>query len=377
MKTYIVIGAGILGASTAYHLTKRGAEVTLIDRKDLGQATEAGAGIVCPWLTQRRNKPWYRLVKAGTNYYPTLIQQLEEEGETETGYARVGAINIFSNEEKVDKKIELALKRREDAPEMGAITKLSPMETKALFPPLSDEYWSVHISGAARVNGAALRNALISGAKKNGAAVIDGNAALIFEGSKVTGVSVNEKPFDADRVIVTGGAWAKELLEPLGMNFLVSSQKAQIIHLQMPDTDTSSWPVVMPPYNQYMLTFEGGKVVLGATHEDDVGFDYRATMGGIHEIMDKALKVAPGLANGTYVETKVGFRPFTPGFLPMMGPVPHVDGLFAANGLGASGLTSGPYLGLELAKLVLGESTELDISDYDIAGAFADDLLNS
>jgi D-amino-acid dehydrogenase len=377
MQTYIVIGAGILGASTAYHLAKLGANVTLIDRKDLGQATEAGAGIVCPWLTQRRNKPWYRLVKAGTKYYPTLIQQLEEDGETETGYAKVGAINIFTTEEKVDKKIELAFKRREDAPEMGEVTKLSPTETKALFPPLSEEYWSVHISGAARVNGAALRNALIRGAEKNGATFIYGDASLVFEGLKITGVTVNEKTLYGDKVIVTGGVWSKELLEPLGMNFLVSSQKAQIIHLKMPYADTSSWPVVMPPYNQYMLAFEDGKIVLGATHEDDVGFDYRVTMGGVHEIMDKALKVAPGLASSTYVETKVGFRPFTPGFLPIIGPVPDVEGLLVANGLGASGLTSGPFLGLELAKLTLGDPTELDMNDYDPAGAFEQNNDNS
>lgn len=51
MKTYIVIGAGILGASTAYHLAKAGVRVTLVDRQDLGQATNAAAGIVCPWLS--------------------------------------------------------------------------------------------------------------------------------------------------------------------------------------------------------------------------------------------------------------------------------------------------------------------------------------
>lgn len=51
MKSYIIIGAGILGASAAYHLAKAGAEVTVIDRKHPGQATDEAAGIVCPWLS--------------------------------------------------------------------------------------------------------------------------------------------------------------------------------------------------------------------------------------------------------------------------------------------------------------------------------------
>ncbi len=54
MKSYIVIGSGILGASAAYYLAKAGAEVTVVDRKDIGQATDAAAGIICPWLSQRK-----------------------------------------------------------------------------------------------------------------------------------------------------------------------------------------------------------------------------------------------------------------------------------------------------------------------------------
>lgn len=89
MKKYIVVGAGILGASTAYHLAKAKAEVIVVDRKDIGQATDAAAGIVCPWLSQRRNKAWYQLAKGGAKYYPTLIKELEKDHEKNTGYARV------------------------------------------------------------------------------------------------------------------------------------------------------------------------------------------------------------------------------------------------------------------------------------------------
>ncbi|MCF6138423.1 NAD(P)/FAD-dependent oxidoreductase [Pseudalkalibacillus berkeleyi] len=369
MKKYIVVGAGILGASTAYHLAKAGADVMLVDRFDQGQATEAAAGIVCPWISQRRNKAWYRLVKGGAKYYPTLIDQLEEDGEVNTGYRKVGAISLHTDEKKLEKMIDRALKRREDAPEIGEITRLSPSETKALFPPLSEAFSSVHISGAARVNGRALRNALMNAAEKNGAKVCKGDAVLVYEGQRITGIEMNGERYNADQVMLTTGAWSKELLEPLGYTYHLSSQRAQIIHLEIPDEDTSNWPVVMPPNNQYLLGFDGGRVVVGATHDDDVGFDYRVTAGGIHEILHKAIGVAPGLSESTLLETKVGFRPFTPGFLPIIGTVPEVEGLLIANGLGASGLTSGPYLGEQLAKLALGQAIELDLNDYHVTGA--------
>jgi D-amino-acid dehydrogenase len=369
MKTYIVVGAGILGATTAYHLAKAGADVTLVDRHDLGQATDAAAGIVCPWLSQRRNKAWYQLVKSGAKYYPTLIKELEVDGETDTGYTRVGAISIHTDQKKLDKMEERLHKRREDAPEIGEITRLSPRETKLLFPPLSEEYGSVHVSGAARVNGRKLRNSLVNAAKKNGAIFLQGDASIVTQNNRVIGVKAEGRTLLADQVIVTTGAWSKELLQPLGVNFLVTSQKAQIVHLEVPHTDTSNWPVVIPPNNLYLLTFEDGRLVVGATHENELGFDYRVTMGGIHEIFHKALSIAPGLANSTMLETRVGFRPFTPGFLPVIGPLPNYQGLLLANGLGASGLTSGPYLASQLANLALGRSIEIDLGDYDVAGA--------
>jgi len=373
MKRVIVIGAGILGASTAYHLVKSGMEVTLIDRKDMGQATDAAAGIVCPWISQRRNKAWYELVKGGARYYPTLIEQLEQDGEKDTGYKQVGAISLHANEEKLEQMAERARKRREDAPEIGEITILTPKETKELFPPLAEEYGSVYISGGARVNGRALRDSLINASKKRGVSFIEGDASLLVEGRAVKGVTIAGRDVLAEAIIVTGGSWSRELLEPLGIQFLVTPQKAQIVHLKLEETDTSGWPVVMPPNNQYLLSFEDGRIVVGATHEDEAGWDKRITAGGINEVLSKALEIAPGLANSTWLETRVGFRPFTPGFLPVFGAIPNYHGLYAANGLGASGLTAGPYLGAELAKLILGQPIELDISRYNVEEALSND----
>src|SRR5690625_2466508 len=98
----IIIGAGIIGSTAAYKLSKQGAEVTVIDRNENGKATDAAAGIVCPWLTQRRNKAWYQLAKGGAKIYPSLMAELEEDGETETGYSKVGAITIRNIDQKLD-----------------------------------------------------------------------------------------------------------------------------------------------------------------------------------------------------------------------------------------------------------------------------------
>lgn len=375
MKKVIVVGAGILGASTAYQLAKLGADVLIIDRKDKGQATDAAAGIICPWLSQRRNQAWYRLAKAGARFYPELIRELEREGETDTGYAQVGALSIHHEVGKLNKMEERAQLRREDAPEIGDITPLDEQDTHDRFPLLGKEYRSIQISGAARIDGRALRDALIRSAQRNGAALINGDAKLQFESRRVIGVTVGYENYAADQIIVCAGAWANQLLEPLGIDFKVSYQKAQIMHLQVHDhQDTGSWPVIIPPSDQYLLSFDDQKIVIGATHENDIeGYDTRVTAGGMQEILDKGLALAPGLMNSTFEEVRVGFRPFTPGFLPIMGTVPGWDGLITANGLGASGLTMGPFIGSQLAKMALGMELDIDVADYDVRTAMNED----
>jgi len=369
MKEFIVIGAGILGASTAYYLAKSGAKVTVVDREDVGRATDAAAGIICPWLSQRRNKAWYSLAKNGAAFYETLIGDLKEDGEVETGYKRVGTVSLHTVQDKLNKMEERAVQRRQEAPEIGTVRQLTASETNSLFPPLAEEYSSVHVSGAARVNGRALRQSLVHAATKHGASFILGSARIEHTEGKITGVWVDDKFYTTDCIIVTAGAWADELLKPLGINLQLTTQKAQIFHLELDNEDTGDWPVVMPPNDQYILAFENGKVVIGATHEDEKHFDCRVTAGGLHEVLDKALSVAPGLKDSTFMEARVGYRPFTPNFLPVIGEVTGYEGLLLANGLGASGLTVGPYLGEQMAKLALGHEVSIDLSLYDVGQA--------
>lgn len=369
MKSLIIIGGGILGASAAYEAAKAGAQVVLVDRADSGQATGAAAGIVCPWISQRRNKAWYQLAKSGAKYYPQLIKELEALGETETGYKRVGIVSIHEDS-KLDKMEAKARERKEDAPEMGTIERLSAAQTKDLFPYAGNEYGSLYVSGAARVDGQAIRDALTGAARKLGAEIIAGNAVLLLKEEQVTGVRAAGQNFYADSIVSAGGAWAPELFAPLGLAMDVVPQKAQILQLQLHESGTGDWPVAMVPYGQYIVPFADGRIVAGATHENNAGFDTKLTAGGIHHILDKVLDVVPGLAAAELKGASTGFRPSTLSALPFIGQVPGHGNLFAANALGSSGLTAGPYLGAQLAKLAMGEAVDIDLGDYSIEDVF-------
>lgn len=336
MNHFIVVGAGILGASIGYHLAKTGFGVTIVDRQERGQSTDAAAGILCPWLALRRKPAWHRLARAGVRYYPTLIRNLEAEGQTETGYAQVGALFLNQDVGKLRWLERLARERRQDAPDMGDIILLSSHETRELFPPLDERYASLYIRGGARVDGRALRDALIQAARRHGASFIQGEVCLMHENRQVNGVTVNGQFYRGDTVFVTTGVWVNSVLASLGVTMRVRPKKGQILHLQSADADTDDWPVVRAPGGFYLLSFSAGRIVAGATHEDEAGFDIRATAGGMRELLTNMLTVAPGLKGSAWLETRAGLRPYTPGGMPVVGRLPGYEGVVIANGLGGT-----------------------------------------
>lgn len=360
----VVIGSGIVGASAAYYLARKKVDVTIVDNEHQGNATAAGAGVVSPWLSDRGDL-WYEIAKHGARYYHTLVSDLADDGETHTGYKKVGTLYVSKDEAELAEMCAALEEKKLDAPEIGDIQLLSPEQARDKFPPLHEEFGAVFVSGGARVDGRLLRDALKRAAQKHHAKFIQGIAELVHQEHKVVGVKVNDKIIEADHVIVAAGVWAPELLAPLGVTLNIQPQRGQIAHITLPGMDTSNWPVISPGSSHYMVAFDDSRVVAGATREDGTGFDYRLTTGGVHEVLTEALSVAPGLSEGTLSELRIGFRPMGLSLSPLIGKVDQIEGLLVANGLGPSGLTMGPYVGKLVSQIVLGEDIELDLTPYD------------
>lgn len=360
----IVVGAGILGASTAYHLVRQGATVTVFDRFDTGRATAAGAGIISPWASMVDDPDFYAVAAAGARYYPQLVAYLHEDGEDDLAYRRVGSLVVPEDPALLDGVEQKLAARRPGAPEMGVVRRLTPAEATALFPPLAPGRAALHIEGTARVDGRRISAAMLRAAQKRGAVLRGDVKAIEAADGQVRGVRTAEGPVEADVVIVTGGAWAPPLLAPLGVTLNVQPQRGQIVHLRLAGADTSLWPVLQPMNSYYLLTFDDSRVVVGATRETGSGFDYRVTAGGQAEVLNVALAVAPGLARAEVIETRIGFRPMPPDLKPLLGWCPGVAGLLIGNGMSHSGLTVGPYSGTLLAAAAMGRRTELDLAPY-------------
>ncbi|MFL2105533.1 NAD(P)/FAD-dependent oxidoreductase [Desemzia sp. FAM 23991] len=362
-----VVGGGIVGSTTAFYLSQQSQyDVTLYD-SGTGQATSAAAGIICPWLSQRRNKQWYQLAASGAAFYPQLMQDLGEDPARSDIYRQVGTL-VFKKTPKLLSKLEkIALKRREDAPTIGELAILSPEEIKEKMPLLDVEEDALFASGGAKVDGALLTSKLKEQAQKNGAAVIHAAVELtIVDAAKQRYSLKSETSTQSfDKVILAVGAWLPRLLEPLGYTVDIRPQKGQLVELYL-DAATDDWPLVMPDGEKDIIPFANGKIIVGATHENDQGYDLEPTKQQLRMMLDEAIEMAPQLADAEIKGIRVGTRAYTSDFAPFFGEVPDAPGLYAASGLGSSGLTSGPMIAKILTQLINGGTTDLPVEDYPI-----------
>jgi D-amino-acid dehydrogenase len=137
--------------------------------------------------------------------------------------------------------------------------------------------------------------------------------------------------------------------------------KGQIVHLGT-GQESGEWPIVQPLLTHYLVPWPGGRVACGGTFEPDAGFSTTVTAAGLHELLRECLVVAPGLADASYLQTRVGLRPTSPDGRPVLGPVPGWRNAWVATGHGANGLLLGPYSAKLLAQQMLDEPLDIPIA---------------
>ncbi len=370
----IVVGGGIVGASAAYHLVGTGAKTLLIDRHDVGRATDAGAGILAPEMSQQESDAWFQLAVEAVDYYPTLVEALQAENAGSTSYARCGMLQVAATEDELPafenaKQVILDRQKQRGRPAPQDLYPISPAEARELFPALGNVLGAIYSRTAARVDGRQMGRALRRAAEARGLRVIEGSVdSFVLESNRVTGVTVGGQAIAAGTTIIAGGAWSAALGDQLDVRIDVEPQRGQIAHLQLSREQTAEWPVVGAFHGHYLVAWPDGRVAAGATRETGSGFAVQTTALGIREVLDEALRVAPGLAKAKLLEMRVGMRPYTKDRMPVLGQVPGTDGVLLATGHGSTGLQLGPLSGKLVAEMALGLTvqTQVDLSPFSV-----------
>ena len=121
--------------------------------------------------------------------------------------------------------------------------------------------------------------------------------------------------------------------------------------------------------HNYATTKPDGLLWCGTT-EERVGFDETPTAFGRDSIMSSVIEVLPYLEDAELVHHTACLRPVAPDGLPVIGPAPNNDGVFIASGTGRKGIFLGPAMARVAADLVIGKSSEVDVSGLS-AGRFS------
>ncbi|MGH3346240.1 MAG: NAD(P)/FAD-dependent oxidoreductase, partial [Nocardioides sp.] len=213
----VVIGGGVIGCSTAYHLTKVGVtDVLLLEQGRLsGGSTWHAAGLVGPL---RATESGTRLVQ----YSAELYAGLEAETGLATGYRNVGGLVVARSEDRL-----VALRRTAaNAAAYDLPCRLvSPDEAGEMWPPMrvDDLLGALHLPGDGKVNPTDLTQSLAKGARLGRARIVEGVRVTGFtaadgpSGARVTGVRTDQGDVEADIVVNCGGMWAHALGRQVGV----------------------------------------------------------------------------------------------------------------------------------------------------------------
>ncbi len=230
----LVIGGGIVGASTAYHLALAGAHTLLIDRHDAGRATDAGAGILAPEISTESGA-WFDFAVHAVDYYPTLLAQLAQDEAGDTGYARCGLVRVAVDEDELaayeqSEALILARQRQRNFPAEADLHPIAPEAARELFPALGSVRRALYDRHGARVDGRLLNAALHRATERRQIQKVAGSVdRLVIEQGRLKGVEVGGALIEAKAAVIAGGAWSAAFGQQLGLQIPIEPEPPRVI----------------------------------------------------------------------------------------------------------------------------------------------------
>jgi D-amino-acid dehydrogenase len=352
-----VLGGGLVGATVAYELAAAGASVALVEASLPGRASDAGAGIISPETFHEPDRTRFEFGMDAGRYLRALVGRLVADGADPgaEAFAQCGSLVVALAEHEDPWFTDVGAVVTSRSPD---VTEVTVDEARSMFPPLGPLWRALFSPGAARVDGRALAQSVRSAATGRGVRLLSMEAVGVDRsGDRVTAVRGVDDVVPCGALVLAGGAWSAAAARWVGAGLPVTPTKGQIVHVVAPDAEQSDrWPIVSPILNFYLVPWPGGRVACGGTFEPEAGFDVRPTAAGVRDLLRECVAIAPGLADASVHEVRVGLRPTSVDDRPVLGPVPGMDNVHVCTGHGANGLLLGPYSGSLVAAAVMGDA---------------------
>lgn len=370
----VVVGGGIVGTSTAYHLTKMGAKVALLERGAIASGT-SGACDGQILIADRHPGPELELGKLAARRWKALAQELPFDVEYEVN----GSTLIAEVEEDLEvlRKLVGNLKKEfveAELVEGPAARDLEPnlagdIPGLAFFPghgQVQPQLASWAMAEAARLGGAEVRPYKpVTNIQKDG------------EG-RISAVIAGDETFSTPVVVCAAGAWSSFIGDMAGVKVPVMPRRGHIL-VSEPAPAIIKHAAMEASYTRTIDADEtallvatviehtrSGPMLFGSSREF-IGFDRNEQMDAVTGIAARAVRFFPALAGVQIIRCYTGFRPYTADHLPILGACDEVPGFYLNTGHEGGGICMGPASGMLVAQVVTGQKTDIPMDAYNIS----------
>ena len=375
----VIIGGGIIGCSTAYHLTKLGwREVVLLERGQLTCGTTWHAAGLVGQL--RAQESMTRLIRYSTRLY----SELEAETGLATGWKNCGSLTVARTPDRLTQLKRTAASARAWGVDCAVI---SPAEAAPLWPPMrtDDLVGAVWLPGDGKANPTDLTQALARGARHRGARILERTrvTGILVERGVARGVTWQDRRGEQGRihcdvVVNCAGQWAREVGRLCGVAVPLHSAEHYYIVTEPIAGVHPDLPVMRDPDGYVYFKEEVGGLVMGGFEPDakpwgmegipeDFEFQLLPEDWGQFEVlMQNAIQRVPALATAGVKQFVNGPESFTPDGHFILGEAPELRNFYVGAGFNSMGIASAGGAGMALAEWIVAGAPTMDLWPVDI-----------
>ncbi len=370
----VIIGGGIVGCSTAYHLAGLGCkDVVLLERKKLTSgSTFHAAGLVGQLRT---NANITQLLKHSTELYARLEQKTGQA----TGWKQVGGLRLACNEARMIELKRQATTARSFGLEMHLLT---PKEAQELWPimEIGDLVGAAFLPTDGQANPSDITQALAKGARAGGVRIFEDCAvtAIHVQDGRVSGVATKQGDIRCECVVNCAGQWAREVGKLAGVIVPLQSVQHQYLISDTIDGVPRDLPTLRDPDRLTYFKEEVGGLVMGGYEHNPIPWalegipqDFHFTLlnsdwDHFEPLMEQALARVPALAQAGIKQLINGPEAFTPDGNFILGEAPEMRGFYVGCGFNAFGIASAGGAGQALAHWIVDGRAPYDLWPVDI-----------